>query len=233
MEEKPYQNFSEHLKYRFGVRVHKISVDAGFGCPNRSGGRSGAGCLFCDRNGSGAVGIDRQVRVAEQIERGKEVMSRKYKAGKYMAYFQPFSNTYASTDRLRELYDEALAVDDVVGLAVGTRPDCVPPETLELLEEYAARVYKLLPNAEKMNEVPVDLSRYYRLPEINGRPITLKIHPGLQVKGEILGVKGPILYIEMASQTYTLDTPRLLSRRIIFDDVKPRNIQSGLGRFLS
>jgi len=141
MSVKPYQLFSEHLKKRFGVRVHKISVDAGFGCPNRAGQRSGAGCLFCDPGGSGAVGIERQASIAVQIEQGKEVMTRKYKAGKFMAYFQPFSNTFAPVDQLRSLYDQALAVDDVVGLAVGTRPDCVPADVLDLLGEYHRRTY--------------------------------------------------------------------------------------------
>jgi radical SAM protein (TIGR01212 family) len=141
MSIKSYPLFSEHLKKRFGTRVHKISVDAGFGCPNRNGGRSGPGCLFCDPSGSGAVGIERQLSVAEQIEHGKEVMSRKYKASKFMAYFQPFSNTLAPVSQLRALYDEALAVNDVVGLAVGTRPDCLPPEVLDLLAEYHQGTY--------------------------------------------------------------------------------------------
>ncbi|RLB67340.1 MAG: TIGR01212 family radical SAM protein [Deltaproteobacteria bacterium] len=138
---KPYQLYSEHLKKRFGQRVHKISVDAGFGCPNRDGGRTGSGCLFCDPGGSGAVGIERQLSVAEQIEHGKEVMSRKYKAGQFIAYFQPFSNTLAPVRRLRALYDEALAVEDVVGLAIGTRPDCVPSDVLDLLGEYHQKTY--------------------------------------------------------------------------------------------
>jgi len=141
MADKPYQLFSEHLKKYFGVRVHKISVDAGFGCPNRAGGRTGPGCLFCDPGGSGAVGMERQFSVAEQLERGKEVMVRKYKAGQFMAYFQPFSNTFAPVEQLRLLYDQALAVEDVVGLAVGTRPDCVPPEVLDLLADYHRRTY--------------------------------------------------------------------------------------------
>lgn len=138
---KPYQLFSQHLKERFGGRVHKISVDAGFGCPNRDGGRSGAGCLFCDPGGSGAVGIERQLSVSAQVEQGKEVMTRKYKAGKFMAYFQPFSNTLAPVEKLRALYDEALAVEDVVGLAIGTRPDCLPPEVIDLLAEYHEKTY--------------------------------------------------------------------------------------------
>ncbi|HKL25649.1 MAG TPA: TIGR01212 family radical SAM protein [Desulfuromonadales bacterium] len=141
MSGKRYTLFSTHLKEYFGCRVHKISVDAGFGCPNRGGGRSPDGCLFCDPGGSGATGIRRQVGVAAQLDAGKEVMSRKYKAGRYLAYFQPFSNTYAAVSRLRQLYDEALGVTDVVGLMVGTRPDCVAEDVMELLEEYHRRTY--------------------------------------------------------------------------------------------
>ncbi|WP_432821799.1 TIGR01212 family radical SAM protein [Trichloromonas sp.] len=139
MSEKRYRVYSEQLKRTFGGRVHKISVDAGFTCPNRGGTRQRPGCLFCDPDGSGAVGIDRDVSLTEQIERGKEVMLRKYKAKKFIAYFQPFSNTFAPVAKLRTLYDQALAVDGVVGLAVGTRPDCLPPEVLDLLAEYHRR----------------------------------------------------------------------------------------------
>lgn len=141
MQDKPYHLFSRHLKNKFGTRVHKISVDAGFGCPNREGERSSPGCIFCDPTGSGAVGIERQASVSDQIKLGKDVMTRKYKAGKFMAYFQPFSNTYAPVGHLRALYDEALAVEDVVGLAVGTRPDCIADEVFGLLSEYHRRTY--------------------------------------------------------------------------------------------
>ena len=141
MAVKAYRIFSEHLKERFGSRVHKISVDAGFGCPNRGGTRNLPGCLFCDPGGSGAVGIDRRLTVAEQLEHGKEVMIRKYRAGKFLAYFQPFSNTFAPPGQLRRFYDEALAVPEVVGLAVGTRPDCLDDDILELLADYQRRTY--------------------------------------------------------------------------------------------
>ncbi|WP_429885800.1 TIGR01212 family radical SAM protein [Geoalkalibacter halelectricus] len=141
MTSKRYNLFSAHLKEVFGGRVHKISVDAGFGCPNRGGGRGRQGCLFCDPGGSGAVGIERALPVAAQIEAGKEVMRRKYKANRFLAYFQPFSNTAAPPEQLRALYDEALGVADVVGLSVGTRPDCCPPQVLDLLAEYHLRSY--------------------------------------------------------------------------------------------
>lgn len=141
MRRKAFRLYSTHLKQQFGGRVNKISIDAGFGCPNRQGGRDAHGCLFCDSSGSGAVGIDRSVPIAVQVERAKEIMRRKYRAKYFIAYFQPFSNTFAPVDILRDRYDQALAVDDVVGLAVGTRPDCLPLKTLDLLAEYHQRTY--------------------------------------------------------------------------------------------
>ncbi len=141
MRRKAFRLYSTHLKQRFGGRVHKISVDAGFGCPNRAGGRDVHGCLFCDPGGSGAVGIERNEPIAVQIERGKELMRRKYRAKWFIAYFQPFSNTFAPVEVLRDRYDQALAVADVVGLAVGTRPDCLSLKTLDLLAEYDRQTY--------------------------------------------------------------------------------------------
>jgi len=141
MMKKRYRLFSEHLKRRFGGRVHKISIDAGFGCPNRSDGRAGSGCLFCDPGGSGAVGIERDLSITDQLAAGHDVMVRKYKAKRFMAYFQPFSNTFAPVARLMRDYDEALRAPDVVGLAIGTRPDCLPDEVLEMLAEYHRQTY--------------------------------------------------------------------------------------------
>jgi len=141
MGEKRYNAFSDELKRLFGCRVHRVSVDAGFTCPNRDGTVGTGGCIYCGGDGSGSFGIARGLPVSLQLEEGKEVMTRKYKARKFIAYFQPYSNTYATTERLRLLYDEALAVPDVVGLIVGTRPDCLPPDVLDLLAEYRRRTY--------------------------------------------------------------------------------------------
>lgn len=141
MRKKAFNLYSTYLKQQFGGRVHKISVDAGFGCPNRHGGRASSGCIFCEPDGSGAIGIERQEAIATQIERAKELMRRKYRAKWFIAYFQPFSNTFAPVAQLRSCYDQALAVADVVGLAVGTRPDCLPEPVLELLAEYHQRTY--------------------------------------------------------------------------------------------
>ncbi|WP_243370255.1 TIGR01212 family radical SAM protein [Geotalea sp. SG265] len=141
---KRYNIFSEELKRVFGCRVHRISVDAGFSCPNRDGTVGTAGCIYCGGSGSGSFGIIRGASIPEQLEHGKEVMTRKYKAKKFLAYFQPYSNTHAPVEHLRHLYDQALAVQDVVGLIVGTRPDCLPPETLDLLASYAEQTYSWL-----------------------------------------------------------------------------------------
>jgi radical SAM protein (TIGR01212 family) len=136
-----YNTFSEELKRVFGCKVQRLSVDAGFTCPNRDGSVGTTGCIFCGGKGSGSYGILRGGCIAEQLEHAKEIMVRKYKAARFIAYFQSYSNTYAPVERLRALYDEALSVPDVVGLIVGTRPDCLPEETLDLLAEYARRCY--------------------------------------------------------------------------------------------
>ena len=141
MTQKRYNAFSEELKRTFGCRVHRVSVDAGFTCPNRDGTVGTSGCIFCGGAGSGSFGITRGAPVAVQLAEGKEVMARKYKARKFLAYFQSYSNTYAPVERLRALYDKALAVPDVVGLIVGTRPDCIAPETLDCLAEYARSTF--------------------------------------------------------------------------------------------
>jgi len=136
-----YHAFSDELKREFGCKVQRLSVDAGFTCPNRDGSVGEGGCIFCGGKGSGSFGILREARVAEQLEHAKEVMVRKYKASLFLAYFQSYSNTYAPAERLRALYDEALSVPDVVGLIVGTRPDCLPEPVLDLLAAYARRCY--------------------------------------------------------------------------------------------
>ncbi len=144
MRRKAFNLYSTHLKARFDGRVHKISIDAGFGCPNREEGRLGHGCLFCAPSGSGSVGIAHNETIAGQLEHGKALMRRKYRARWFIAYFQPFSNTFAPVDVLRDRYEQALAVEDVVGLAVGTRPDCLSPKVLDLLAEYDQRCYSWL-----------------------------------------------------------------------------------------
>lgn len=138
---KRYTPFSEELKRVFGCRVHRISVDAGLTCPNRDGTVGRGGCIYCSDRGSGSFGIARGLSVSGQLEDGKEVMVRKYKAKKFIAYFQAYTNTYSSVELLKGLYEEALSVEDMVGLIVATRPDCLHPEILELIAEYSRKTY--------------------------------------------------------------------------------------------
>lgn len=138
---KRYNTFSDELKRRFGCKVQRISVDAGFTCPNRDGSLDSEGCIFCGGHGSGSYGIRRDLAVAAQLEDGKEVMRRKYRASKFIAYFQAYSNTYAEVRRLREMFNEALSVPDVAGLIVATRPDCLPDDVLDYLRELSCQTY--------------------------------------------------------------------------------------------
>ena len=138
---KRYNAFSEELKRQFGCKVQRISVDAGFTCPNRDGTLASDGCIFCGGHGSGSFGIRRELPVSAQLEDGKEVMRRKYRAEKYIAYFQAYSNTYGTVAHVRQLFSEVIVVSDVVGLIVATRPDCLPEEILEYLQELDGQTY--------------------------------------------------------------------------------------------
>jgi radical SAM protein (TIGR01212 family) len=136
---KRYFDLKSYWLNRFHCRVHKLPIDAGFTCPNRDGLVAAGGCIYCDGRGSALRRAGDLPSVGEQIRRGKEFYRRRGKAEKFVAYFQTFTNTYASVDRLKALYDEALEVGDVIGLSIGTRPDCLPDETLALIRSYARR----------------------------------------------------------------------------------------------
>ena len=129
-----YNSFSKWIRERFPFRVQKISVDAGFSCPNRDGSISSGGCSFCDNRTFNPSYCNGTLSIGRQISDGKAFFARKYPDMKYLAYFQAYSNTYASLDTIRRRYEEALACDDVVGLVVGTRPDCINDELLDYLE---------------------------------------------------------------------------------------------------
>lgn len=131
-----YNEYSRYLKNLYGCRVQKIPLDAGLTCPNRDGSKGTGGCLYCDARGSGTGAFARLPSVTEQIRQGKAFLGKRYGAGKFIAYFQSFSNTYAPRAVLEKMYREALDQEDVVGLAVGTRPDCVNPEILDLLASF-------------------------------------------------------------------------------------------------
>ncbi len=132
-----YTDLNTYLRGLFGQRVHKLTIDAGFTCPNRDGTIATGGCIYCNPYGSGTGAHRRGLSITEQLERGKLAVARRFKARKFIAYFQAFTNTYAPIERLKACWDEALAVKDVVGLSIGTRPDCVNGQILDLLEDYA------------------------------------------------------------------------------------------------
>jgi radical SAM protein (TIGR01212 family) len=134
-----YNDFNTYLRHIFGCRVQKITVDAGLTCPNRDGTISTGGCIYCNARGSGTGAHAKGLSVTQQLINGKRALAKRYKAKKFIAYFQSFSNTYAPLPRLKRLYAEALSVDDVVGLSIGTRPDCVDDAVLDLLQDYAKR----------------------------------------------------------------------------------------------
>jgi hypothetical protein len=137
--QKRYNDLNSYLRGLFGCRVQKITLDAGLTCPNRDGTIATGGCIYCNARGSGTGAHGRGHSIAAQLEAGKTAMARRYAARKFIAYFQSFSNTYAPVERLKSLYDEALAVEGVVGLFIGTRPDCVSEPILDLLQDYARR----------------------------------------------------------------------------------------------
>lgn len=136
-----YTTLNSYLKEKFGCKVYKISLDCGFTCPNRDGTLGYGGCIFCSEGGSGDFAESRTLGVTEQIESGKERVKNKIKSGKYIAYFQAFTNTYADVNTLEKIFSEAINHPDIVALSVATRPDCLEQEKVELL----SRLNKIKP----------------------------------------------------------------------------------------
>ena len=128
-----YQSLSDYYIKRFGCKVYKLAIDGGFTCPNRDGTVGFGGCAFCAGDGSGAFAEKQCTGIADQLEKTKARVKDKIKSGKYIAYFQSFTNTHAPVAHLERLYRDAIAPDDIVGLSIGTRPDCLPQETVDLL----------------------------------------------------------------------------------------------------
>lgn len=127
-------NLNEHFRTRFGCKVYKLSLDAGFTCPNRDGTIGTRGCIFCSASGGGEFAEKTCGSISAQLERAKQRVSAKNKDGKYIAYFQSFTNTYAPIEQLESLYREAVAGKEIVGLAIATRPDCLGPDVIDLLD---------------------------------------------------------------------------------------------------
>ena len=139
--DKRYNQYSEFLKNKFGAKVYKITLDAGFSCPNRDGTISSCGCIFCDDGGSFSQAHSNLLSIEEQVKVGAETLAKRFKAKKFMSYFQAFSNTYKPVDELEKIYKASLNHPDIVGISIGTRPDCVDDEKLELISSFTPDYY--------------------------------------------------------------------------------------------
>lgn len=155
--DKRYNQYSAHLKNKFGVKVYKVTLDAGFSCPNRDGGinvhlnpamclqsEDGErikGCIFCDEGGSFSQAHSNLLSIEDQLQTGIETLSKRFKAKKFMSYFQAYSNTYKSVNELETIYTSALKHPDVVGISIGTRPDCIDNEKLNLISSFKDHYY--------------------------------------------------------------------------------------------
>ena len=139
-----YNDYGTWIRRQFEFRVQKISIDAGFTCPNRDGRKSTGGCIYCDNRTFNPSYCQRRLSVSNQLAEGKQFFARKYPDMKYLAYFQAFTNTYAPIAQLKALYEVALQVEDFVGIVIGTRPDCVSDELLDYLAELNERTFVLV-----------------------------------------------------------------------------------------
>ncbi len=142
--DKHYNQFSAVLKNKFGVKVYKITLDAGFSCPNRDGTVSNGGCIFCDDGGSFSKAHSNLLSVDEQVKIGAKTLSERFGAEKFMSYFQAFSNTYKPVNELEKIYNSALNHPDVVGISIGTRPDCIDDDKIKLISSFKDDYYTWL-----------------------------------------------------------------------------------------
>lgn len=139
-----YKSFGSYLKERFGFRVYKIGLDAGFNCPHRSKDRKKGGCTYCNPVSFSPRSANSSLTIPEQINNGIAFLKKRYKAVKFIAYFQTHTNTLASNEELRHIYLQALNFDEIVGLSIGTRPDCLPDETLDMIQEISQKTFLIV-----------------------------------------------------------------------------------------
>lgn len=142
--DKRYNQFSAYLKNRFGAKVYKITIDAGFSCPNRDGTISKGGCIFCDDSGSFSQAHSNLLSIENQVREGIKTLSARFKAEKFMSYFQAYTNTYKPVGELEKIYKASLNHPDVVGISIGTRPDCVDDDKLNLISDISKDYYTWL-----------------------------------------------------------------------------------------
>lgn len=140
-DDRPYYSYTLYMRKKFGERIQKVSIEAGFTCPNRDGTKGYGGCIYCNNDSFTPAYLKNIRSIAEQLKNGKEFLKRRYGVSKFIAYFQAYSNTYADLETLKRLYQEALDDPEVIGITLGTRPDCIDEEKLKYLEELAKTHY--------------------------------------------------------------------------------------------
>ncbi len=191
--DKRYKSLNYFLRDKFNEKVFKISLDGGFSCPNRDGTISNGGCIFCSERGSGDFAGERDSSIEEQFISIKEIMNKKWKDGKYIAYFQAYTNTYAPVEELRRKYTEAIKQEGVVAIAIATRPDCLPEEVLDLLEEINKKTYLWVELGLQTckDETASIINRGYKLPvfekalkDLRKRGIDVVVHCIFGLPGE-------------------------------------------------
>ncbi|HEV3238339.1 MAG TPA: TIGR01212 family radical SAM protein [Gemmataceae bacterium] len=191
--ERRYYPFSRFLRERFGQRVYRVTVDGGFTCPNVDGSVAVGGCVYCDNRSFSPNRRQPRIPIRAQVVRGIEILQKRYQTNQFIAYFQAATNTYAPVEKLKRLYDEALDHPQIVGLAIGTRPDCVPDAVLDLIEDYARTRYVCLElglqtihdrSLEWMNRGDRVDSFYDAVSRCQGRGLDLCAHVILGLPGE-------------------------------------------------
>ena len=195
-----YRTLSQHYMEKFGCKVYKLSIDGGFSCPNRDGTAGFGGCVFCNETGSGDFAIHGK-SITAQLQEAKKWVEQKNKGGKYMAYFQSFTNTYGPPEVLRNRYLEAITPDEIVGLAIGTRPDCLGEDVMEVLKEiHAIKPVSVELGLQTIHEASVKYIRRSYVNQIYFDAVKRLKEAGIEVVTHIiLGLPGETA--EMASQT--------------------------------
>ncbi len=231
---KPYRDFSDFLAEHFSGKMQKISINAGFSCPNRDGTVGTGGCTYCNNRTFNPDYCSPRLSVSEQLEEGKRFFARKYPEMRYLAYFQAYTNTHGDIEHLRSLYEEALGVSGVEGIIIGTRPDCMPDALLDYLEKLAKRTFVLVEyGAESSHDVTLQcINRCHtwaQTVDAVTRTAPRGIHVGLHM---ILGLPGESVEMMLDSvdalSALPIATVKFHQLQLIRDTRLARDVESGL-----
>ena len=192
MPEERFYRYHNYIRNIFGTNVLKIAVDAGFSCPNRSGNRTSGGCIYCNNAAFSPAYCDHTKSISQQITDGIDFFSRKYKAAKYLAYFQSYTNTFGNTEELTALYEEALSMPGISGIVISTRPDCINNSLLNYLQDLSKRKYVMIEyGVESTKDETLSLINRGHNYAASQKAITATAQRGIPVSAHlILGLPG-------------------------------------------